>query len=92
MSTSPLTWPEILDLWTDPAKPTEKQAAVKLADDFGLSSFEVARQWRLRNFIPIWHWPRLVDLLEQRHDMAVSYRQLVEATIRARAPRKSEAA
>lgn len=87
-----LTWPAIFELWRDEAKPTEKQSAVLMAADFGLASYEVTRQWRMRNFVPVWYWPKLIDVLESRFGMVVSYRQLVEATCRVRGPRQKDAA
>ncbi len=85
-----LSWPEIFRFFRDPSKPTHKQMALRMAEDFGLSSFEVSRQWIARQFVPIWHWPRLLDILEQRHGVIVSYRQLVEATIAQRSPRRQQ--
>ncbi len=89
MSNSPLTWPEIIELFRDPVKPTDRRLAVRIAEDFGLSSFEVARVWYERKFVPVWYWPRLIDLLEQRFGIVVSCRQLVDATIVRRTLRTS---
>lgn len=86
------TWPAIFELWRDEAKPTDKQLAVLMAADFGLASYEVTRQWQMRKFVPVWYWPRLIDVLERRFGLMVSYRQLVEATIQVRGPRQKEAA
>lgn len=66
---------------------------VRIAQDLGVDSRETVRDWLKRNgSVPLVHWPRLIDVLEQKFGMVVTYRQLVEATIRVRLSRKSEAA
>ena len=100
MSQSPLvtppacdfTWPGIFELWRDPDKPSEKRLAVRMAADFKLTSYEVTRQWRMRNFVPIWHWPRLIEVLWERFEIAISYRDLVMMSIAMRASGRKDAA
>jgi len=94
MSTSHLpaqpTWSDILALWRISA-PSNRQAYLRVAEDFSLSSFEVARAW-FTGGVPMEYWERLIVLLEHRWGIIVSERQLVRATVALRSSRKQDAA
>lgn len=54
-----------------------------LARDMGVP-LSRARQWLRRDFLPPWYWPHLVDVVEQRFQRTITYRQLVEAAAKQR--------
>jgi hypothetical protein len=79
MTVQPTLFTEIFELWP------EELRDVHLARDMGVGRPR-ARQWLRRNFLPVWYWPRLVDVAEQKFDRVITYRQLVEAAATQRGP------
>lgn len=68
MTVHPTLFTEIFELWND---------SEQLARDMGVPNNR-ARQWLNRGYVPLWYWQRLVDVVEQKFNRVVTYRQLVE--------------
>jgi hypothetical protein len=64
----------------------------RIAQDLGVPSLETVRVWVRRNDVPLKHWPRIIEILDQRFEVAVSYKQLAEATLAGQAPKQKDAA
>jgi hypothetical protein len=88
MTTSPLTWPDILEHWRDPARPSDRRMFQRIAADLDVPSLETVRVWVRINNVPIIHWPRIIEILEQRYEVAISYKQLAQATLAGPQPKK----
>ncbi len=89
--TSPITWPEILGHWRDPSRPSDRRMFQRIAQDLNVPSLYTVRVWFEKGNVPLRHWPRIIEVLEQRFDVAVSYKQLAEATLGAPAKQKDAA-
>lgn len=76
MLTKPTTFTKLFALWR-----TDQQ----LADDMGVPRWR-ARQWRARDYVSPWYWPKLTELALLNHGRRFTYRQLVEATVERRGP------
>jgi hypothetical protein len=50
-----------------------------MANDMGVPRWR-ARQWRARDYVSPWYWPRLTEMAHTRFGRRFTYRQLVEAT------------
>jgi hypothetical protein len=92
MSTPLLTWPGILEHWRDPARPSDRRMFQRIAQDLNVPSLETVRVWVRNNDVPLRHWPRIIEVLEQRYEVAISYKQLAEATLAGPQPKKQDAA
>ena len=62
----------------------------ELANDMGVPPSR-AYQWIRRNYLDPCYWPRLVDVIEQKFDRVITYRQLVEASAAQRLPKTKPA-
>lgn len=72
MTVQPTLFTEIFELWPEDLRD------VHLARDMGVGRPR-ARQWLRRNFLPVWYWPELIDVVEQKFGRVVTHRELVEA-------------
>lgn len=62
----------------------------RIADDLDVPSLETVRVWVRRNGVPVKYWPRIIALLETRFNVAVSYKQLAEATLAGPQPKEQQ--
>ena len=51
--------------------------ATAIADRLGLKSPTTVASWKQRGSIPVEHWPRLVDLANEKEIEGVNYDELV---------------
>lgn len=88
-----LSWDSIFNLWRDgESRRDDWKLAKRIAPDFPeISGARTVRWWLSRGAIPMERWERLIIVLEKRWGLIVSERQLVRATLAARAKQKDAA-
>jgi hypothetical protein len=90
MVDTPLTHRQILDLWRDFAPGRSQRFFALLGSDLGVHR-KVVRQWYLRERIPRWHWPALIEAVERRFGRVLTENDL-EAGFERNDKTRSEAA